>query len=75
MLGHEFGHALGLGHLDDLPGDNYMNSFYDGEETQLTVNDISVLELLYGTNCVSGPGRGGVPEGWERSDTSPPPEL
>jgi hypothetical protein len=49
------GHALGLGHLDDLPGPNIMNGTYQGEKTQLSANDVSLIQQIYPTPVVATP--------------------
>lgn len=44
----EIGHALGLGHTDDLPGPDMMDGNYGGEQTVLSFNDICHIRSLYG---------------------------
>lgn len=48
IAAHEIGHALGLGHTDDLPGDNVMDGFYDDELTGYTSHDREHIKALYG---------------------------
>lgn len=44
----EIGHALGLGHVDDLLGPDMMDGMYGGEQTVLSFNDICHIRSLYG---------------------------
>lgn len=44
----EIGHALGLGHVDDLLGPDMMDGFYGGEQVTLSINDISHITSVYG---------------------------
>jgi hypothetical protein len=53
---HELGHALGLGHEDDVP--SIMNSYYAGIQRSLLADDISGITALYSTTTSSG-GKGG----------------
>lgn len=44
----EIGHALGLGHTDNLLGLDMMDGFYSSEQTALSANDISHIRSVYG---------------------------
>lgn len=47
VTAHEIGHALGMGHLDDLDGPNIMDSVYAGAKTEPSVSDRTILQSLY----------------------------
>ncbi len=71
VVAQEVGHALGLGHVDDVGGfgccgTNIMNGIYGGEQTSLSDMDVSHIQSLYGDECGGGPrpGPGGLPPGW-----------
>jgi len=44
----EIGHALGLGHTNDLPGADLMDGSYVGEQTVASANDIAHIQVVYG---------------------------
>ncbi len=46
----EIGHALGLGHVDDLSGTDMMDGFYVSEQVSLSINDISHITSVYGAS-------------------------
>ncbi|WP_166831721.1 Calx-beta domain-containing protein [Thalassoroseus pseudoceratinae] len=48
VLTHEIGHALGLGHTDDLAGVDIMDGIYTGEQTQFSNVDRQLVQILYG---------------------------
>lgn len=52
----EIGHALGLGHTDDLLGPHMMDGFYGGYQTTLSANDVEHIASIYGATQVPEPG-------------------
>ncbi len=46
---HEVGHAIGMGHVDDLPGSHIMRGFYSVELTNLTSQDVDHIRSPYPT--------------------------
>ncbi|MCH7688311.1 MAG: matrixin family metalloprotease, partial [Planctomycetes bacterium] len=63
VVAQEVGHALGLGHVDDLGGTNIMNGFYTGAVAAYSANDDAHIQAVYGD--------GGAPT--EPPPTEPPP--
>lgn len=51
VAAQEVGHALGLGHVDDLPGPDMMDGIYGGEKTVLSANDIEHIQSIYGAQA------------------------
>jgi hypothetical protein len=47
VVEHEIGHALGVGHLQDLLGPNIMDGFYEGAMKGFSPNDQAVLQAIY----------------------------
>ncbi len=52
VVGQEIGHAVGLGHTQDLTGPNIMDGIYTGEIAEYSTNDAKHIQSAYG---VSGP--------------------
>lgn len=50
---HEIGHAIGLGHEDDVP--SIMGTFANPSIRSLTSDDISGAQFIYGESSTSGP--------------------
>ena len=48
VVTQEVGHALGLGHDDDLGGTNIMNGSYTGEVAEYSTNDEEHTQAVYG---------------------------
>ncbi len=47
----EIGHALGLGHTDNIPGRDMMDGFYSVEQTVLSVSDVAHIRSIYGVGA------------------------
>lgn len=47
VAAQEIGHALGLGHLDDLAGADIMDGTYIAERTAYSANDVTHVQSLY----------------------------
>jgi len=48
VVAQEVGHALGLGHADDLGGTNIMNGSYTGKVAEYSTNDEGHIQAVYG---------------------------
>jgi hypothetical protein len=48
VVSQEIGHALGLGHTDNIGGTNMMNGSYTIEQTVLSAVDIAHIQSIYG---------------------------
>lgn len=48
VVAHEVGHALGLGHTNDIPSRDLMDSVYAGELTAASLSDQALIQMLYG---------------------------
>ena len=55
VVAQEIGHALGLGHTDNVGGTNLMNGFYSVEQTALSGVDIDHIQSVYGAAAVPEP--------------------
>lgn len=51
VVAHEVGHALGLGHTNDIPSRDLMDSVYAGELTSASLNDQALIQFLYGRSA------------------------
>ena len=51
----EIGHALGLGHTNMIAGPDMMDGIYGGEQTVLSVADISHIQSIYGVGAATLP--------------------
>ena len=58
-VSHEIGHALGLQHSTEAPGDSVMNGIYGGERTTFGVADSIAVRELYAGSGFSIGGQGG----------------
>src|SRR5205823_2419152 len=55
VLAHEAGHALGLGHNDNLGGQNIMDAVYSGQLSQASAADTAVVQQLYPPGAATAP--------------------
>ncbi|MGE0377399.1 MAG: SdrD B-like domain-containing protein, partial [Planctomycetaceae bacterium] len=51
---HEIGHALGLGHPDDVPTTDVMDSIYSGERIAASIMDQMLIQILYNESGTGG---------------------
>ena len=60
VTAHEIGHALGMGHTDDVTGRDLMDGVYSVEFTAASAADAALIVMVYGCTGGSGsPGGGG----------------
>ncbi|MBW3543204.1 MAG: pre-peptidase C-terminal domain-containing protein, partial [Planctomycetes bacterium] len=54
VVGQEIGHALGLGHTDDLPERDIMDGIYTAETSVYSANDALHIQAVYGSGPQPG---------------------
>ena len=51
VVAQEIGHALGLGHVDNIGGSNLMNGSYSSEVTAASASDVAHITSIYGATA------------------------
>ena len=66
IAAQEIGHAIGLGHTNDLAGPDLMDGSYIviGEQTVASANDIAHIQVVYGVGSGGGTGAVARPGDW-----------
>ncbi len=52
VVAQEIGHALGLGHVDNVGGSNLMNGSYTAEVTAASAVDVAHITSVYGSSAL-----------------------